>query len=245
MNIVDIIIIGVILIGALMGFKRGAIKGIVSLVGIITIAIISYQIRGFLGNLAIKYMPFIDYGGKLSGLVSLNVLLYQGISFLITFVLLYCVLNIIVNLSGLVDMLVKMTVILEIPSKIIGAILGALESCILVFLACFALFQFGHTKEYVDNSKIATAITTKTPIVNVIFAPTIASVINIYDEVIPNNVIPEGATEQQVIELRQKLNTDIIQRLLSYGVVNNDVIKDAIAANKMGVSANAVIMTIG
>ena len=67
MNLLDIIIILLLLMCAIIGFKRGAIKEIVSLVGLIVVFIVSFSLKGVLGNLLCKWLPFFDFAGNLSG----------------------------------------------------------------------------------------------------------------------------------------------------------------------------------
>ena len=56
MGIVDICAIGIIILGALVGFKKGAIKSLVQLVGLVSIVVVAYQFKGILGNFFIKFM---------------------------------------------------------------------------------------------------------------------------------------------------------------------------------------------
>ena len=55
MNILDIAIILVLIMSAIIGFKRGAIKEIVSLVGIIVVLILAFAFKGVLGNVLCKW----------------------------------------------------------------------------------------------------------------------------------------------------------------------------------------------
>ena len=77
MNILDIIIVLILIMCAIVGFKRGAIKEIVSLVGIILVFVISFSLKGVLGNLLCKFLPFFDFAGSIEGLTVLNILLYH------------------------------------------------------------------------------------------------------------------------------------------------------------------------
>ena len=61
-NILDVAIILILIMFAIIGFKRGAIKEIVSLVGIIAVFIVSFSLKGILGNILCKWLPFFDIG---------------------------------------------------------------------------------------------------------------------------------------------------------------------------------------
>ena len=54
-NILDVAIILILIMFAILGFKRGAIKEIVSLVGIIAVFVISFLFSKILKFLLIKY----------------------------------------------------------------------------------------------------------------------------------------------------------------------------------------------
>lgn len=223
MGIVDICAIGIIILGALIGFKKGAIKSLVQLIGLVAIVIVAYQFKGMLGNLFIKFLPFFNFGGALNELYAINILVYQGIAFVVIFVLLYCILNILINLSGILDLLVKMTIILELPSKIIGAILGAIEALVFVFILCFTLLQFGQTQKFIMESKYAIKIVERTPVVNEVFAKTIVASEEIYDAV--KNHKESG----NMVEA----NLEIIRSLIKYGVVDAQTVQQAIDDGKL------------
>lgn len=223
MSIVDICALVIIALGALAGFKRGAIRSLVQLIGLVAIVIVAYQFKGMLGNFFIKLLPFFNFGGALNELYSLNILLYQGIAFVIIFILLYCVLNILISLSGILDLLVKLTIILELPSKIIGTILGAVEAIVFVFVAAFVMLQNPATQKYVMESKYTLAIVERTPVVRDVFARTIVASEEIYESV-------KGHQDSgNMIEA----NLEIIRSLIKYGVVDAPTVQEAIDNGKL------------
>ena len=77
MSILDVIIILIILMFGAVGYKKGVIKEGVSLIGTILVFIISYMFKGVIGNELCKFLPFFNFSGKLEGLVSLNIIIYQ------------------------------------------------------------------------------------------------------------------------------------------------------------------------
>ena len=78
MNILDIVIVLILIMSAIIGFKRGAIKEIVSLVGIIIVFIVAFAFKGVLGNVLCKWLPFFNFAGNLEGVTVLNILLYRA-----------------------------------------------------------------------------------------------------------------------------------------------------------------------
>jgi uncharacterized membrane protein required for colicin V production len=233
MKIVDIVCIIIIILGAIAGYKKGAIKGLVHLIGLVAIAIVSFQLKGLFANIMIKYLPFFNFGGVFHDIYTVNFLIYEGIAFAVIFVLLYCVLNILVNLSGILDLLVKMTIILELPSKIIGAILGAVESLIFIFIATFVALQFAPSQKYVMESKVAKTIVERTPVVNIVYAQSIVAAESIYNEVM-------NAKDS---EDKLDANLAILRILISRGIVDPRDVNIAIDSGKIPNMAGVVVQS--
>ena len=223
MTVVDIIALIMIILGALFGFKKGAIKGLVKLIGLVSIVIISYELKDMIGNLLIKHMPFINFGGKVADLYTLNLLVYQAIAFIIIFVVLYSLLNILIDISGIIELILKITVIFEIPSKIIGAVLGAVEAIFFVFIVGVSLLQFSQTSKYVMESKLVKPIVEKTPIVNMIFRTGIGAAENIYEEI----------DNYQDTKDSKETNLAIIRILIKYDIVKAELIQECIDNGKL------------
>ncbi len=223
MTVVDIIAIIIIILGALFGFKKGAIKGLIQLVGLVAIVIVAYQFKDTIGNLLIKHLPFFNFGGKVNDLYALNLLVYQGIAFLVVFILLYCLLNILIDISGIVEFLLKITIIFEIPSKVIGAVLGAVEAIFFVFILGVAMLQFSQTSKYVMESKMVKPIVEKTPIVNMVFRTGIGAAENIYEEI----------DNYQETKDSKETNIAIIRILVKYDIVKATLVQECIDNGKL------------
>ena len=161
MNIISAVIILIVLFYVFLGFKRGVIKTGVSLVGTIAILIVSYVLKDILANFLMEHLPFFNFGGVFDGITSINILMYDMISFIVIFVLL----NILLTLSGLIEKLLKMTVILAIPSKIFGALLGLIEGILVAFLLSFVLLHIAPTEKYVMDSKLAIVLLERSPFI--------------------------------------------------------------------------------
>ena len=101
MTIVDYILIIFLLIGVLLGFKKGAIKSLVALVGTIAVVVISYLLKDVVAEVLFKYAPFLNFSGEWEGLVTLNVLIYEAIAYLLVFIVLSSVLSIFLKISGI------------------------------------------------------------------------------------------------------------------------------------------------
>ena len=165
MNIMSVVIILIVLLYVALGFKRGVIKTGVSLIGTIAILVVSFVLKDIVANFLMEHLPFFNFGGIFEGITSINILMYEMISFIVVFVVLYCVLNILLTLSGLIETLLKFTIVLAIPSKILGALLGLVEGVIVAFLVAFVFLHLAPTEKYVMDSKLAIVLLERTPFI--------------------------------------------------------------------------------
>ena len=172
MNWIDVGCILVVLLYVFLGFKRGVIRTGVSLVGTIAVLVISFVFKDMLANFLMKTLPFFNFTGIFSGITSMNILVYELISFIVIFVLLYCVLNILLSLSGLIEKILKLTIVLAIPSKLLGAVLGLVEGVIMAFLLSFIMLHLAPTEKYIMDSKVAIVVLERTPIIGAVAAKT-------------------------------------------------------------------------
>lgn len=181
MTIVDAIVILFLLLGAVLGFKKGAISSLVNLVGTIAIVVIAYYLKNPLANLLYDFVPFFDFRGDWQGLITLNILLYEGIAYVLVFVVLYSILSLILRLTGIIEKILSMTIILGIPSKIIGAVLGFAEAVVFSFIVLFVLLQFNGSHAFIKESSVAMSILDKTPLIGSMIDDTYQAIIKISD----------------------------------------------------------------
>ena len=162
MNIYDIIIVIILIIFALAGFKRGGLKSIVSFVGFILVIVLAYNLKGIVGDFLTLNFPFFDLGG----VKSLNIILYQTIAFFIIMSILLLLYRILLIITGIFEKIFKMTIVLGIPSKILGLIFGLIEGYIVVYLLLFFLAQPFININLDHDSNYARGILDKTPIIS-------------------------------------------------------------------------------
>lgn len=136
MNLVDIIIIILLALGFLAGFKRGIIKQGVLTAGIVLVVVLAFLLKDPLSMVLYKHCPFFTFG-ILKNYSVLNILLYELISFFILASLFALILGIVVKISGLVERFVRATVILALPSKILGGLVGIVEMFVLLYIVLF------------------------------------------------------------------------------------------------------------
>ena len=166
LNIIDIIIIVFILLGALVGFKRGVTKQLVSCLGLIAVVILSFLLKNPVSIFLYEHLPFFKFGGLLKGVTVLNILLYEVIAFLVVFAILMVALKLLLLATTLFEAILKATIVLSIPSKIMGAIVGILENFIITFIILYVLMLPIINIDITKDSNLGNKILKSTPILS-------------------------------------------------------------------------------
>jgi len=144
------------------GWKDGVIRGGVSFIGTVLTFIISYSLKGIIGNLLCSICPFFNF----SGLVTLNILIYQVIAFFITFSLLSIIYRILLKASEKIQIFINKTIILTIPSKIGGGIVGFFRGVFVVFIILICLVLPCRDVKEFTKSTLVNKILFETPILS-------------------------------------------------------------------------------
>ena len=222
MSIVDAIIILFLILGALIGFKKGFIKTMVSLIGVILVIVLSFYFKTPIATFLYNYLPFWDFGG----LSILNIFLYESIAFLLVFVLLSSVLGIIINITGIIEKLLNITIVLGFFSKILGAIAGVLEMIVFIFIAAFVLARINITSEFIMESSWARTILARTPVLANVAGPTYNALSEIY----------ELQKEYADTDDKEAYNVDALTSLIRYGVISKEQAKKLIEDGKLKIT---------
>lgn len=223
MTIVDAIVILFLLLGAVLGFKKGAIRSLVGLVGTIAVVVIAYYLKNPVADLLYNFVPFFGFSGSAQGLVTLNILVYESIAYVLVFVILYGLLSLILRLTGIIEKFLTMTIILGIPSKIIGAVLGFLEAVVFSFIILFVLLQFNGSHAFIKESTVAMSILDKTPLIGVMVSDT-------YDAIVEISDLQE---KYQDSASKDEYNAEILGIMLRYNVVTPDTTRKLIDNGKL------------
>lgn len=231
MSVIDIICIAIILIFTFIGLKKGVVKSLVQLIGTCAVLVLAFVFKDMLANFLMKYLPFYNFGGIFDGITSINILIYELISFVVIYILLYCVLSIVINLAGLVEKLLELTVVLAIPSKILGAIVGLIEGIIMAFLVAFILFHVPVTQNTVAESKFSIVLLERTPIIGSLAASSTQALEEI-NEIL--NDLEEG-------ENKEDLNFQVLHVLVSYNLISKEDAQTLIDEGKLKFSGTIVI----
>ena len=230
LNIVDIIIILIIGLGAIVGFKEGAIKRGTSIVGLVLVIILSFTLKNYLSVFFYENLPFFNLWGVFKGIQVLNIVFYEMLAFLIIASVLMIAYKIILGLTGLIEKILKATIILSIPSKIIGFFIGIFEYYIWVYLFLFVLTLPVFNIKEIYESKTAMFIITETPVLSKYTGKTLDIYNDLYS-IIDNR---ENKTNEQVNEEAMKL-------MLEYDIITTDSAKKLIAQNKVLVDDDSFI----
>lgn len=222
-TIVDAIIILFLLIGALIGFKRGIIQSATIFLGIIFVIILAYYLKNPLSKLMYTYLPFFEFSGALKGVTVLNILIYEAIAFLVVFFVLDAILQIAIKATGILEKILKFTIVLGIPSKIAGAIFGLLEQFIYVFVFLFLLSRLSFTASYINESNLAPKILNNTPIVSSI----LESSYQAFDEIYSLKEKYENRNDED------SYNREALDILLKYDIITIESTENLIENEKL------------
>lgn len=223
MNVVDIVILIFIAFGALIGFKRGFTRQLVSLIGIFAIIILSFILKNPISVFLYNNLPFFNFGGIFKDITVLNILLYEIIAFFAVFFVLSIIFKILLKITKGFEKVLNATIILGIPSKILGAVLGAVQNLIYVFIVLYVLSLPAFNFKIIKESKLPTLILDKTPILNIICDKSL----NVFNKVI--ELKDEYSTTTNVGEFNQK----VLNIMIDNGVITKENAKNLIDKGKI------------
>ena len=230
MDIMDVIILLIILLGGVIGFKEGALKKLTSVVGLIIVVVASFALKNYLSVFFYENLPFFNLWGVFKGIQVLNILFYELLAFLIISALLSIVYNILLGITWLIEKILKATVILSIPSKILGFFIGLVENYIWVYLALFVLTLPIFNIKPVYESKFATFIIEKTPYLSKYTGKTLDIYNDLYDVV--NN--SEGKSTEEI-------NESALDVMLKYDIITKESAQKLIEKNKIEINDDSFL----
>ena len=154
--ILSIIIIMFILMGVIVGAKRGFTYQLIRMISTILVLLLALLLKDFVANIFIEHFNFIDINPAIS------IIFYRGIAFIILCFIFKMLFRILLKTSKKLENLLNKTIILGIPSKILGGILGFIEYYIyaVIILSILSIPIF---KINVVDSKVARSILNSVP----------------------------------------------------------------------------------
>lgn len=223
MALVDILIIGFIFIGGLVGWKRGVIKEAASAIGVVLITVLSFIFKNPLSIILYENLPFFKFGGIFKGVTVLNIALYELVAFLIVFSILMIVWRLVMFASGIVQKIIDMTIIFGFPSKILGLLIGLIEYYLICFVVLYILvLPIFSVKEVVD-SKYANFVLEKTPLISNMFGDKM----EFLDEFVSLK------EKYKNTDSANEFNYDTLDLFLKYDIININSAKKLREKNKL------------
>ena len=223
-NIFDIGIILLLVMFLIVGFKRGVIKEVFSLVGIILVFFLSFAFKGYLGKILCTFCPFLSFTGSLKGMDTLNILIYQVISFMILFVVFLTLYEVLIKISKVLQKIINATIILIIPSKILGVLVSLIKGYLILFIAFLLLMiPIGNTDIY-KESKMVHYMMYETPVLagyTSNFTKPMEKIYSLGERLSKNEISTDNA------------NKEALEIMLDYKVVNKEMVESLIRLKKI------------
>ncbi len=226
MSIIDILVILFILLGAVVGFKRGFTTSLVNFIGVILVVIIAYFLKDPVGEFLMSFCPFFNFGGIIKGVTVLNIALYQIIAFVLVFSILMIGLKVLLMATGVFETILKFTIVLGIPSKILGAIVGVIENYIIVFFVLYLLSMPNFMDVgFIKDSNFREPILKNTPVLSVVAD----SSLKVLDEF-------KGLSDKYVsTDNTNEFNLETLDLFLKYKVVSVSTVKNLDESGKINI----------
>lgn len=161
-NIFDIGIILLFIMFLIMGVKRGVIKEAVSLIAIILVFILSYSLKGIVGNIFCMLLPFF----KWDGFVTFNIFFYQVLGFILVFAIMLLIYEASLKISKFLQKIVNATIILWLPSKILGGVVSFIKGYLILFIIFIFLAIPLNNVDMFNKSNCVNYMLYKTPIIS-------------------------------------------------------------------------------
>lgn len=222
LELIDIIIILLVLLGGVIGFKEGAIKKLTSAIGLILVVVVAFIFKNKISFYFYENFPFIKLWGVFKGIQVLNVIFYEMVAFLVLASVLAIIYRVLLGITGLIERFLKATVILSIPSKIIGFFVGLVEYYIWVYIILFILTLPIINLREIYTSKTANYILTKTPVISEYTNKTLKIYNDIYT-IVDNR---KDKTDEEI-------NEETMDTMLKYKVITVKSAEELIRQNKV------------
>lgn len=230
MNVVDVIIIALLILGGVVGFKAGVIKKLTDFIGMFVVIILAFYLKNYISVIMYENLPFFNFFGLINGIDALNILLYEVIAFLVIFIALLFVLKVVLMLTGLVEKILKATVILSIPSKLLGIVVGVIEMYVYLFLILVIVSLPIFDSSFLKDSKMNNFILNNTPVLSGVSE----EIIDIYGDVY--NII-----DNRKNKTNEQLNEEILKVLIDKKVVTKESAKKLVDKNKIHINDKSIV----
>ena len=223
MNIVDYIIIIILILSLLKGFKEGLLPTVVNFIGTFLVFVIAFYFKQPVSTFLYENLPFLSFGGIFKGVIAINILFYEAIAYGLTICLLGIVFGVVKKFAVGLNKLFSITLFLNLPSKIVGAFIGVLEGILFCFILLFIGSVVNTTAKYVNESKYSSIILNNIPILNTVTSNLINSGEEIYETVLKNK------------NDTNKANLETIDILMKYDILSYESANKLIEDKKLNI----------
>ena len=224
-NIFSIVIVFFILLIGVLGSKRGILKELVVVLGTILVFVLAFLLKDSLASVFCEYLPFFNYKIPLGKLISLNIVFYQLIAFLLLVILFRFILQILIDFTGIFNKIINATIILALPNKIFGFIVGILEGYILAFILLNVIAIPMSGNQMFMESKVRQFVVNDTPILK--------------DSIGGLNVALDEILSLDSNASQNDNDLKVLDILLKYNVVSTDFMDNVVKTGKLN-SINGV-----
>lgn len=223
MNLLDYIIIIVIILSAVTGFKRGFLKSLINFVGTIVVILLAFYLKNPISVFLYEHFPFFNLSGSMNGISVYNIIIYETISFLLTLVVLSIGLRAVVTISGIISKLTFGLLDNGIIGRLLGLVFGFLKGYLIVFFLSFVFASFAPSSRLYQGSNYADTIVTRTPVLSSVVSNSYNSIKDMY-EVFKNSDNKEDA------------NRECLVVLLKYDIVSEESVSKLQEKGKLNIS---------
>lgn len=131
--ILSIIIIMFILLGTIVGVKRGFLYQLIKMLSNIIVFVVALLLKNPVADILINHFDIINIDK------SISIIFYRAVSFILICFILKLIIILVLKITRALEKVLEATIILAIPSKILGGILGFIEYYIYAFIILLVL----------------------------------------------------------------------------------------------------------
>lgn len=166
MTVFDIVIIVLLVLGLIYGYKYGAFKVFGDFALIYSAMILSSIFNKILSNILIGILPFFNFSGNANGLKSINIILYRVLIFIIFVFIFAIIIDKLMDKFKVKEFLIEKQVEAGRISQIIGAILGVPFLAVISFMILLFLLIPSLNFRSILDSSLCDKVMTNIPIVS-------------------------------------------------------------------------------
>ncbi len=224
MGIIDMLIIVIIVFGMYLGYRNALFKELSDFIILFISSIVSGLISRLLFNGLYKFLPFFNFYGNVKGLKSINIIFWQLILYVLILFIIILVIKRIYVKTGIEEKIKDSMVESNIITRLLGLIVSPLLMVTLMFNVILVFLAPNFNLEILNNSKGASMIMEKMPIL---------SSQNNKTYVNEKYIIKRINKSDNKDSNYKKVNNDIINNMVSTDLISKDKINVLNKKNKL------------